>query len=142
MNVTVRFPKHLQPDIEKAKVATSLCQAAFLYIALPDNIIVEFVDLGHNAYGESTLTFNKESKVRINLQLSTKELIYPLVHELLHLNQMHEGKLSVTRFGDCVWEGKTYKLNQSKMSYKEYTQLPWELDVTSREQQLLANILQ
>ena len=142
MSVTVRFPKHLQPDIAKATIAERLCQAAFLYIALPDNIIVEFVDLGHNAYGESTLTFNKESKVRINLQLSTKELIYPLVHELLHLNQMHEGKLSVTRFGDCVWEGKTYKLNQSKMSYKEYTQLPWELDVTSREQQLLANILQ
>lgn len=142
MNVNVRFPKHSQPDIEKAKVATSLCQAASLYIALPDNIIVELVDLGHNAYGESTLTFNKESKVRINLQLSAKEMIYPLVHELLHLNQIHEGKLSVTRFGDCVWEGKTYKLNQSKMSYKEYTQLPWELDVTSREQQLLANILQ
>ncbi len=142
MNVTVRFPKYQQPDIEKAKVATSLCQAASLYIALPDNIIVELVDLGHNAYGESTLTFNKESKVRINLQLSTKEMIYPLVHELLHLNQIHEGRLSVTIFGDYVWEGKTYKLNQSKMSYKEYTQLPWELDVTSREQQLLANILQ
>lgn len=142
MNIVVRFPKHLQPDIEKAKVATSLCQAASLYISLPDSIIVEFVDLGHNAYGESTLTFNKESKVRINLQLSAKEMIYPLVHELLHLNQIHEGKLSVTRFGDCVWEGKTYKLDQSKMSYKEYTQLPWELDVTSREQQLLANILQ
>ena len=142
MNVNVRFPKYYQPDIEKAKVATSLCQAAFLYINLPDNIIVEFVDLGPHMYGESTLTFNKESKVRINLQLSAKEMIYPLVHELLHLNQIHEGKLSVTRFGDCVWEGKTYKLNQSKMSYKEYTQLPWELDVTSREQQLLANILQ
>ncbi len=142
MSVTVRFPKYQQPDIEKAKVATSLCQAASLYISLPNNIIVEFVDLGHSAYGESTLTFNEESKVRINLQLSAKEMIYPLVHELLHLNQIHEGKLSVTRFGDCVWEGKTYKLNQSKMSYKEYTQLPWELDVTSREQQLLANILQ
>jgi len=142
MTVNVRFPKHSQPDIEKAKVATSLCQAASLYITLPDNIIVELVDLGHNAYGESTLTFNKESKVRINLQLSAKEMIYPLVHELLHLNQIHEGKLSVTRFGDCVWEGKTYKLNQSKMSYKEYTQLPWELDVAHREKQLLANILQ
>ena len=142
MNVTVRFPKHLQPDTAKATIAERLCQVAFLYIDLPDNIIVEFVDLGHNAYGESTLTFNKDSKVRINLQLSTKELIYPLVHELLHLNQMHEGRLSVTRFGDCVWEGKIYKLDQSKMSYKEYTQLPWELDVTSREKQLLANILQ
>jgi hypothetical protein len=141
MNVTVRFPKHLQPNIEKAKVATSLCQAASLYIALPDNIIVELVDLGHNAYGESTLTFNKESKVRINLQLSTKELIYPLVHELLHLNQMHEGKLSVTRFGDCVWEGKIYKLDQSKMSYKEYTQLPWEYDVSIRQKKLIEQII-
>jgi hypothetical protein len=142
MNIAIRFPKNYQPDIEKAKVATSLCQAASLYINLPDNIIVEFVDLGRSAYGESTLTFNKESKVRINLQLSAKEMIYPLVHELLHLNQIHEGKLSVTRFGDCVWEGKTHKIDQDKMSYKDYTQLPWELDVTSREKQLLANILQ
>lgn len=142
MNVNVRFPKNYQPDIEKAKVATSLCQAASLYIDLPDNIIVEFVDLGPSMYGESTLTFNKDSKVRINLQLSCKELIYPLVHELLHLNQIHEGKLSVTRFGDCVWEGKTYKIDQAKMSYKKYMQLPWELDVAHREKQLLANILQ
>lgn len=142
MNVNVRFPRNYQPDIEKAKVATSLCQAASLYIDLPDNIIVEFVDLGPSAYGESTLDFNKDSKVRVNLQLSCKELIYPLIHELLHLNQIHEGKLSVTRYGDCVWEGKTYKIDQSKMSYKDYTQLPWELDVAQREKQLLSNILQ
>lgn len=142
MNVTVRFPKNYQSDIEKAKVATSLCQAASLYIDLPDNIIVEFVDLGPNMYGESTLDFNKDSKVRINLQLSCKELIYPLVHELLHLNQIYEGRLSVTRFGDCVWEGKAYKIDQAKMSYKDYMQLPWELDVSHREKQLLANILQ
>lgn len=141
MNVTVRFPKHLQPDTAKATIAERLCQAAFLYIALPDNIIVEFVDLGHNTYGESTLTFNKESKVRINLQLSTKELIYPLVHELLHLNQMHEGRLSVTRFGDCVWEGKTYKIDQSKMSYRDYTQLPWEYDVFVRQKKLIEQII-
>lgn len=142
MNVNVRFPKHYQPDIEKAKVATSLCQAAFLYIDLPENIIIEFVDLGPNMYGESTLTFNKDSKVRINLQLSCNEFIYPLIHELLHLNQIHEGKLSVSRFGDCIWEGKIYKIDQSKMSYAEYMQLPWELDVADREKQLLANILQ
>ena len=141
MNVNVRFPKHLQPDIEKAKVATSLCQAAFLYIDLPNNIIVEFVDLGPNMYGESTLTFNKDSKVRINLRLSCKELIYPLIHELLHLNQMHEGKLSVTRFGDCVWEGKTYKVDPAKISYKEYMQLPWEYDVSMRQKKLIEQII-
>lgn len=142
MNVNVRFPRNFQPDIEKAKVATSLCQAASLYISLPDSIIVEFVDLGPSMYGESTVAFNKQSKVRINLQLSCKELIFPLVHELLHLNQMHEGRLAVTRFGDCIWEGKTYKVDAYKISYKEYIQLPWELDVTSREKELLAKILQ
>lgn len=142
MIITVRFPKNYQPDIEKAKVATSLCQAASLYIDLPSNITVEFVDLGHTTYGESILTFNKDSKVRINLQLSCKELIYPLIHELLHLNQIHEGKLSISRFGDCIWEGKTYKIDQAKMSYKDYMQLPWELDVAYREKELLANILQ
>ena len=141
MNIKVVFPKYYQPDIEKAKVATSLCQAAFLYINLPDNIIVEFVDLGPNMYGESTLTFNKDSKVRINLQLSCKELIYPLIHELLHLNQIHEGKLSVSRFGDCIWEGKTYKIDQDKMSYKEYMQLPWEYDVSIRQKKLIEQII-
>jgi hypothetical protein len=141
MNVTVRFPKHLQPDIEKAKVATSLCQAAFLYIDLPNNIIVEFVDLGPNMYGESTLTFNKDSKVRINLQLSYKELIYPLIHELLHLNQIHEGKLGVSRFGDYIWEGKTYKVDPAKISYKEYMQLPWEYDVSVRQKKLIEQII-
>lgn len=142
MNVDIRFPRNYPPDIEKAKVATSLCQAAFLYIALPESITVEFVDLGPGIYGESTLQFNQQNKIRINLQLSNKELLYPLIHELLHLNQIHEGKLSVTRFGDCVWEGKTYKIDQAKMTYEDYKHLPWELDVTAREKELLANILQ
>jgi hypothetical protein len=142
MDVNIRFPRNYQPDIEKAKVATSLCQAASLYINLPETIIVEFVDLGPGIYGESTLHFNNQHRVRINLQLSNKELIYPLIHELLHLNQIYEGRLSVTRFGDCVWESNVYKIDQSKMRYHDYKQLPWELDVANREKDLLSKILQ
>lgn len=141
MNIDINFPRNYKPDIEKAKVATSLCQAASLYITLPNNIIVEFVDLGPGIYGESTLYFNQQNKIRINLQLSNKELIYPLVHELLHLNQIHEGRLAVTRFGECVWESKVYKIDQSRMSYNDYRQLPWELDVAAREKELLVKIL-
>lgn len=141
MNVTISFPRNQQPDIDKAKIAQRLCQTASLYIDLPDNITIEFVDLGHGTYGESTLHFNNKNKIRINIQLSNKELIFPLVHELLHLNQIHKGKLAVTRFGDCVWEGKTYKIDQSKLLYQEYKQLPWELDVAHREKELLAKIL-
>lgn len=141
MNIDINFPRNYKPDIEKVKIATSLCRAASLYINLPNNITVEFVDLGPGIYGESTLYFNQQNKIRINLQLSNKELIYPLVHELLHLNQIHEGRLAVTRFGECVWERKVYKIDQSKMSYNDYKQLPWEIDVAAREKELLVKIL-
>jgi hypothetical protein len=141
MKIDINFPRNYPPDTEKAIVATSLCRAASAFIKLPEKVIVEFVDLGPGIYGESTLYFNQENRIRINLQLSKKELIYPLVHELLHLNQIHEGRLAITRFGECVWESKVYKLDQAKMSYNDYKQLPWELDVATREKELLVKIL-
>lgn len=136
MNVKVIFPKNSQPDIAKAKVAERICQAAALYIDLPDSVDIEFAAMDH--YGESVLRFKR---VKLNINLSVNELIYPLVHELIHINQLHKGKLAITRFGDCAWNGKPYKVDYEKLSYQEYKQLPWELDVAQREKQLLVKIL-
>lgn len=140
MNVKVIFPKNSQPDIAKAKVAERICQAAFLYIDLPEAIEIEFCDLGAS-YGESVVRNDNKKRIRLHSHLRITELIYPLVHELIHVNQMHKGRLAVTRFGDCVWEGKIYKLTESKLSYQEYKQLPWEQDVANREKALLVKIL-
>ena len=140
MNITIRFPKNSQPDIAKATVAERLCQAASLYINLPDYIEVRFAHMGPNAYGEAILKPGINRVITINLELSINEIIYPITHELIHLNQMYEGKLAISRTGMYVWEGKTYQVDPAKISYKEYINLPWEADVTLRQKKLIEQI--
>jgi hypothetical protein len=141
MNIKVLFPKNSQPDIAKAIIAERLCQAASLYISLPEYIEVHFADLGPGTYGEAILRPGINRVITVNLSLSTKEIVYPIVHELIHLNQMHEGKLAVSRTGVYVWEGKTYNLDPTKLSYNDYMQLPWEHDVSVRQKTLIEQII-
>lgn len=141
MNIKIVFPKHSQPDIAKATVAERLCQAASLCINLPDYIEVHFANLGPGTYGEAVLRPGINRVITVNLDLTVKEIIYPITHELIHLSQMYEGKLAVSRTGLYVWEGKTYKVDPNKISYKEYMQLPWEHDVTARQKTLIEQII-
>jgi hypothetical protein len=141
MDVKILFPKNSQPDTAKATIAERLCQAASLCINLPDYIEVHFANLGPGIYGEAVLKPGINRKITVNLDLSVKEIIYPITHELIHLSQMYEGKLAVSRTGLYVWEGKTYKVDPAKISYKEYMQLPWEYDVSQKEVWLLKAIL-
>ena len=141
MNVVISFPKNSQPDIAKATVAERLCQAASLCINLPDHIEVHFANLGPGTYGEIMLKPGINRVITVNLDLSVNEIIYPITHELIHLSQMYEGKLAVSRTGLYVWEGKTYKVDPAKISYKEYMNLPWEHDVTLRQKTLIEQII-
>lgn len=141
MNIKIIFPKHLQPDIAKATIAERLCQAASLCINLPDYIEVHFTHMGPRAYGETILKPGINRVITVNLDLTVKEIIYPITHELIHLSQMYEGKLAVSRTGLYVWEGKTYKVDPAKISYKEYMNLPWESDVTVRQKTLIEQII-
>ncbi len=141
MNIKVVFPKNSQPDIAKAKVAERLCQAASLCLNLPDYIEIHFANLGPGVYGEAVLKPGINRVITVNLDLTVKEIIYPITHELIHLSQMYEGKLAVSRTGLYVWEGKTYKVDPHKISYKEYMQLPWEYDVTTRQKKLIEQII-
>ena len=108
---------------------------------LPDNLIIEFTDLSPTTYGESILHFDGTHKIKLSGWLSVKEIIFPLVHELIHIEQMHRGRLAISRSGDPVWDGVIYKIDYAKMSYDEYRQLPWEQDVSNREKTLLTKIL-
>ena len=141
MNIKVVFPKNSQPDIAKATVAERLCQAASLCINLPDYIEVHFANLGPGTYGEAILKPGINRIITVNLDLTVNEIIYPITHELIHISQMHEGRLAISRTGLYVWEGKTYNVDPYKISYKEYMQLPWEYDVTERHSLLIEAIL-
>ena len=141
MQVSFIYPKGEQ-HTAKEHVTIRICELAALHIDLPDQIIVEFQRMGPSVYGSAILNPANNDRFSVNLDLSIHEIIYPIVHELIHISQMYRGQLAVSRSGVFVREGKTYKIDQAKMSYKQYMQLPWELDVAHREKQLLANILQ
>lgn len=151
MNISF-FYKDCEPNIEKEKVITNTCILAKKYVMLPDVLDIEIQNFSSPNYqrqyryvlAETVLDSRlKVNRIRINSELNQKEVIIPLVHELVHLNQIVENRLSVYRNGDIFWEGKRYQLKDpTKSTYDYYENLPWEIDVRAREQKLLKNILQ
>lgn len=135
------YYKNTGPDKDKEKVAKNVINIIRNYLELPDIIKVEFVSMGPAQYGEAIVDVNNPNIVRINLDLSTTDIIIPLVHELIHIEQMHTKRLSNARFGDIIWEGKKYKIKPD-MPYREYINLPWEIEVKTRQKSLLEKLFE
>jgi hypothetical protein len=104
---------------------------------LPDTIEIQFEDMGPSVYGMTVLDPRFPNRIRINQDLSLEEYLLPLTHELLHLHQMYTNRLQSRPGGRILWDKQPYKVNMMTMSYNEYQQLPWELDVAEKQQKLL-----
>ena len=134
------FVTSTQDDI-KLKLVSNICTLVSKYIQLPDHIEVEFKKMGMSSYGETIVDPRRVIKrIVLNSDLTAKELFYPTIHELVHVSQMYIGKLSMSRTGVYVWENKTYPVDPLKMSYKDYQQLPWEVDA-HKQQMILGDKL-
>lgn len=150
MNINF-FYRGCNPEVNKEKIITNTCNTAKKYIKLPEELEVEIQNFSSPNYqrqyryvlAETVLDSRlKVNRIRINNDLSQKEIVIPLVHELLHLNQIVEGRLSVYKNGDIFWENKRYQLKDpTKSSYDYYENLPWEVDVRAKEKTLLNKIL-
>lgn len=119
--------------ITKQKLVTNIINQVAEIIQLPDHIEVEFKQMGPSSYGETIVSLSLIKRIILNSDLSAKELFYPTIHELVHVHQIHTGKLSMSRTGVYVWEHKTYPVDPLKMSYKDYQQLPWEQDANYQQ---------
>lgn len=123
-------------SLQKEQLVTNIYQKLCNHISLPDQITVEFRCMGPSSYGETILNpRGAQKKIVLNVDLDLKALFYPTIHELIHVSQMHTGKLTISRTGVYVWDSKTYTVDPTKIPYKEYQQLPWELD--AHEQQMI-----
>lgn len=146
------FYKNCVIDKNKEKVIINTCNKTKEFITLPNILEIEILDFTSPYYqreyryvlAETVLDSRlKVNRIRLNNELSEKEVIIPLVHELLHVNQIVEGRLSVYKNGDILWENKRYKLKDpTKSSYHYYENLPWEVDVRGKEKKLLNIILE
>lgn len=128
------------PKKEAVIVKSTQCMAHL--IELPSKIEIEMSPMSLSIYGQTTLDPRFSNRVRLNSHLSPKEVIIPLVHELIHLHQTHTKQLSMLRDGTIVWLGRKYSMRSTQnLSYKDYCQLPWEMDVSTKERLLLEKVL-
>jgi hypothetical protein len=129
-------------DLNKPKVVTAIYEKLFVLIPLPDHIEVIFQSMGNSSYGETIVTPSIIKKIILNSDLTPKELFYPTIHELVHVSQIHQGKLGVSRTGVYIWENKTYPVDPLTMSYRDYQELPWEQDANHQQKILAKKLLE
>ena len=127
-------------DRNRELVLDNIFRIMSTLIELPDNIEVEFHALSESVYGETLLDSRFKNRIRLQESLSPKEVIVPLIHELLHLNQVYTGKLSGRRDGTFLWNKKIYHAPKTPTIH-EWSKLPWEIDVAEREKQILIEVL-
>lgn len=127
-------------DRPRELVVENVCRSVSDIIDIPSDIEVEFRAMAQSIYGETILDYRYRNRIRLHEELSHKEVIIPLIHELLHLNQVHTGKLLGRRDGSFVWNNKVYHTPQT-LSIHEWSKLPWEIDVAEKEKTLLLEVL-
>lgn len=113
-------------------VIKRICEILREKLELPNEIQIEYKELNENVYAETSLNPRYNNRITLNSKLQINEIIKPLIHELIHLEQINKGRLSKRRDGSYLYEGKIYKIKPN-MSYNDYLSLPWEDEVVTRE---------
>jgi hypothetical protein len=137
MKLTYIYKGSVKPPDIYEKFTAKVIDIMKKMFVLPDTIEVQFEDMGPSVYGMTVLDPRFPNRIRINQDLSLEEYLLPLTHELLHLHQMFTNRLQSRPGGRILWDKQPYKVNMMTMSYNEYQQLPWELDVAEKQQKLL-----
>lgn len=107
---------------------------------LPEQIEIQFENMGPNVYGMTMLDPRFPNRIRLNQDLQVEELVLPLTHELLHLHQIFTNRLQSRSGGKILWDKQIYKVDSLNQSYQDYQNLPWELDVAQKQKKLLEHI--
>lgn len=132
----------IEKNTNNEKVLIKMVNKLAQKLPLPTKFEIEFTLMKPNAYAE-TLINPRFNRIKLNADLGIKESIIVLTHELIHLSQLFTKKLQYKTNNIVIWENKLYDLTDAtKLSYEEYQQLPWELDVAAREKDLLRFLLQ
>lgn len=122
------------------KVIINIFNIVSTIIELPSRLEVVFEKMDNSVYGNTKLDFRFLNRITINENLSPKELIQIVIHELIHVHQSHVGILKVDNYGNFYWYNKVYR-NTDDLTYDDYMKLPWEADVSYRHRSILEETL-
>lgn len=129
----IRLPQH-------EAVVASFTRAVAKVIELPPVVEVCLYKLGNNVYGG--IDMYRVNRVGVNIDVPLDHIPKILTHELIHVHQKHTGVLKIKHDGSSYWHGVlTTKKLPEHMSYEEYENLPWEVDVANRLDKVFSEAL-
>lgn len=129
-------------DKEREIVVEKICEYLSYKVDLPIQVEVKFSKLPLGVYAHTALDPRFKNRVTVNSNLKANEIATVILHEMIHVHQVHIGRLDVTRNGTYIWDKKRYPSPDPKsMEINKYLQLPWELDVANKQQQMLQEAL-
>lgn len=140
MDITF-FYKNNRPCTRREVIISQLANAMATIIELPETLEVCLYQLGKNVYGGIDKYYI--NRIAINYDLDYEAIPKILTHELIHVSQKHTKLLEIKKNGHYYWRGIPYtNVSPEQLSYEEYRNLPWELDVENRVDKLLTEVLQ
>lgn len=139
MEIKYYYQNH-QYSYKHETIITLFANRVSKIIELPNSLEVCLYPLPNNVYGG--IDMNHINRIGINYDLPLELIPKILTHELIHVNQKHTGILTIKSNGMCYWHGIPYtKKLPEEMSYEEYNNLPWELDVAKKQQEIYLKAL-
>ena len=141
LNVPITSYVSNQTDVEYLKpiIYAGLYELKIdsIYLIIkPMNKEVANAEIGDDGYDLEAFILGNEKQFMIYIKnMSRTEYIKVLTHELIHLEQYNQGKLSRVDKNTVKWDGKLYI--PSEIPYMER---PWESDAFNRANQLEKDI--
>jgi len=139
MNIVFYYDK-CKPKKEYEIIISSFADSVAKVIELPPTVEVCLYPLAPNMHGGIDRV--RTNRIGINYNLLMQDLPLILTHELIHVHQKHKGILKIDSKNNCYWHGifQTNKLPE-QMTYEEYENLPWEVDVNNRLHEVFVEAL-
>jgi hypothetical protein len=124
--------------LENAEILQGITKSRYNWITrfinLPKNIEIIFRPI-HMKYGRALVYKDGDGfryVVEIDIRQGLSDFYDTLIHELVHIEQFFEGRLSVNSDSDFfVWEGKKV-MPISTTETELYNNLPWEKEAIER----------
>jgi hypothetical protein len=137
VTIAVRyFYKNTQKSQVKELIISSLINSLSTLISLPNEFEICIYDLPNNVYGGMDKYIHH--RIGLNASLTLEDIPKILVHELIHVHQCHTKLLEIKNGGIYYWRGIPYdNIMPDDMSYQDYKNCPWEIDVEMKIDNLL-----
>lgn len=135
----MRFKYLGSPSIAAQHICDAISIRVDKHLELPDVVQLYFMNLPKNTW--AGVDYKDYTLVAISNELPNNGLPKILLHELIHVEQRHTGKLKISNDHWYQWCGiKFVQQDPEALSLEHYKNLPWEIDVQERLDLLIQKI--